>query len=377
MPDACRNKIGDLWPRDPPDSELPNAANAALVRDRYLRVPVKENLHPNARKELFRTMQSAVDRSGDIYQAAYERYIQPPGKNPAANFFTTKNRMILGLGNENVLETGLTLHHTYGTPMIPGTALKGLAAHYCDQVWGAKDERFKRGQEYHKALFGTTDDAGHIIFHDAWITPETLKGSLRPDVMTPHHGDYYSEKNEGAAAPTDFDDPNPVTFLSVVGTFHIAVSCDIPEEKDWTSFVFDLLADALCKWGIGGKTSSGYGRLKKIDGGAENEVNETTPPEEQIAPLVFETHRYNSGSPVSARRAEDPTGGGRPYFIADDDIGGFVERGDKTSLPKEIGKPCDFIVISFLKGDNRYSFATPGAWSPYQPSNGGNRGWKR
>lgn len=371
MTDACREVISSRWQ----NGRLPNCANASLIMDRYLRAPFKDAEYKNARRELHQSMQESLTRSKIPYEGAFNRYKNSiPDSSQRADFKTLRGlRMILGLGNENVLETGLTLHHTYGTPMIPGTALKGLAAHYCDQVWGAKDERFKRDQEYHKALFGTTDDAGHIIFHDAWITPETLEGSLRPDVMTPHHGDYYSEKNEGAAAPTDFDDPNPVTFLSVVGTFHIAVSCDIPEEKDWTSFVFDLLADALHKWGIGGKTSSGYGRLEQIAGRAENEVNETTPPEEQIAPLVFETHRYNSGSPVSARRAEDPRGRGRPYFIADDGIGGFVERGDHTSLPEEIGKPCDLIVINFLKGDNRYSFAIPGAWEQYQPANHGNR----
>ena len=28
-------------------------------------------------------------------------------------------------------------------PIIPGSALKGLAAHYCDQVWGPTEEKFK------------------------------------------------------------------------------------------------------------------------------------------------------------------------------------------------------------------------------------------
>lgn len=371
MQDACRKEITKLWPTDPADSELPGATNAALIRDCYLRVPVKENSHPDARKGLFKTMQSAVDRSHEIYTAAYERYIQSPGNSLVTGFFTTKSRMILGLGNENVLETGLTLHHTYGTPVIPGTALKGLASHYCDQVWGAKYENFKHGQEYHKALFGTTDDAGHIIFHDAWITPETLKDSLRPDVMTPHHREYYSEKNTGTAAPTDFDDPNPITFLSVVGTFHVAVSCDMPGETEWTAFAFDLLADALREWGIGGKTSAGYGRLKKIPDVTDPAARETKVREQQAIPP---THKYDSGSQVRARRAEDPKGKGRPYFVADDGIGGFVEKQDHTPLPDEIDESCDLVVISYLNGDNRYSFAVPGAWKPYQPSNRRRRG---
>ena len=56
-----------------------------------------------------------------------------------------------------MLETGIRLHHTYGLPIIPGSALKGLASHYCAQVWGHDEEKrsFRRNEEYHKFLFGT------------------------------------------------------------------------------------------------------------------------------------------------------------------------------------------------------------------------------
>src|SRR5262249_16391470 len=153
-----------------------------------------------------------------------------------------------------------------GVPIIPGAALKGLAAHYCDQVWGANQAEFKRPKDseekkplgkYHQLLFGTTEDSGHIIFHDAWITPESLSAphqGLILDVMTPHHSEYYMAKDE--TAPTDFDSPVPVTFLSVTGTFHVAVSCDAPEEtgKKWALLAWTLLTQALAHWGIGGKT---------------------------------------------------------------------------------------------------------------------------
>jgi len=187
--------------------------------------------------------------------------------------------MIVGLGGENVLETGITLHHTYGVPIIPGSALKGLAAHYAAQVWGAGDSEdsgmWKKGRDHHAVVFGTNDDAGHIIFHDAWIDPESLAKSnegLVRDVITPHHGDYYAKKeyedgpSKGKLIPsTDFDDPNPVSFLSVAGGFLVAVSCDVtgPEGEKWAVLALDLLHEALQKWGVGGKTSSGYGRLSK------------------------------------------------------------------------------------------------------------------
>lgn len=363
MADACRKVISELWPTDPADAELPDASNAALVRDRYLKVPVKDKKqHPDNRKGLFGTMHKTQERVQRFYQEAFTRYTSTLDGAQKGEF-KTKSRLILGLGNENVLETGITLHHTYGTPFIPGTALKGLASHYCDQVWGAKGaefREFKRGGEYHTAIFGTSDDSGHFIFHDAWITPESLKSGhgLLPDVMTPHHGDYYSG---GDDAPTDFDEPNPITFLSVAGTFHVAVSCDVPgEDSDrWADLVFRLLSEALKNWGIGGKTAAGYGKLVpdgKPDGTGVLPVPATAGPAGS---------QHSKGETITVTRAQDPNPKkNRPYFVADDGIGGFVEKGDLNSIDLKIGETCDLIVFSFLPGDNRYSFAIPGSWGP-------------
>jgi CRISPR-associated protein Cmr6 len=359
MKPACRNTILALWSDKPADAELPGASNAALVRDRYLRVPIKdeEKKHPDYRKGLFRTMCSAQGRAHPVYQKAFVCYTSSLDGAQEGEF-KTKGRLIIGLGDENVLETGITLHHTYGTPFIPGTALKGLASHYCDQVWGAKGTEFKRGGEYHTAIFGTSDDSGHFIFHDAWITPESLKRGhgLLPDVMTPHHGDYYS----GDGPPTDFDEPNPITFLSVAGTFHVAVSCDVPGEDGdkWADLVFRLLTDALREWGVGGKTAAGYGRL----------VPDGKPDRTGVSPVPGAagsagSRQHSKGETITVTRARDPNPKkNRPYFVADNGVGGFVEKGDPNSIDIEIGETCDLIVFSFLPGDNRYSFAIPGSW---------------
>ena len=350
------------------------AANAALLRDRYLSVAVKDKVnHPSARRDLFDVMRQSLDKSELVYQAAYRRQSTSLQNPKAEGFFNTKGRMVIGLGGENVLETGLSLQHTYGTPLIPGTALKGLASHYCDQVWGARDqgEEFKRWQEgvpggtYHMAIFGTTDDSGHIIFHDAWITPETLTESLQPDVMTPHHGDYYS----GNGAPTDFDDPNPVTFLSVVGTFHIAVSCDVPgdEGKKWAQLVFDMLSEALREWGIGGKTNAGYGRLEKIEPFTRPAQNAQSAP--SSVGLVQPVAKTVPGKPigsgpshvkgeiVDAKRTEDPKNRGRTWFKADDGFGGIVMFGKSPNI--DIGKTARLEISGVM--NEGYNFAVPGS----------------
>ncbi len=44
------------------------------------------------------------------------------------------SRVIVGLGAESVLETSIRLHRIYGFPIIPGSALKGLARAYAKLV---------------------------------------------------------------------------------------------------------------------------------------------------------------------------------------------------------------------------------------------------
>ena len=41
-----------------------------------------------------------------------------------------KSRLLVGHGNPSGADVGLTVHHTWGVPVIPGSALKGVLAHY-------------------------------------------------------------------------------------------------------------------------------------------------------------------------------------------------------------------------------------------------------
>jgi CRISPR-associated protein Cmr6 len=334
--------------------------------DRYLRVTVKDDGHKKAREELLMAICQAVTRAGDSYKAAYERNKSAIPEPAKKGLFRTTGRTVIGLGGENVLETGLTLHRTYGTPLIPGTALKGLASHYCDLVWGAKDPDFKRGGPHHCTLFGTTEDSGHMIFHDAWMTSESLAGSLQPDIMTPHHGDYYS----GTGAPTDFDDPKPVTFLSIAGTFDVAVSCDVPgkDGKAWADLAFKILCEALREWGIGGKTSAGYGRLglpadkskTKTTPGDPDETEGTThgQPRPTVAESKVKRPNHKKGEVVEVTREADPNvKRGKAYFRADDGFGGFVQIGRAPS--REIGQKT-LLEVSGVMNDG-YVFAIAGS----------------
>ncbi len=168
---------------------------------------------------------------------------------------TARGRLVVGLGADSVLENAITLHRTYGAPYIPGSALKGLAAHYAHNHLDHPD--WRKGGQAHKILFGDTTSSGYMTFLDALYVPKSAPDD-RPlviDVVAVHHPEYY--RGEGKP-PADWDSPNPVPFVSARGKFLMALVG--PDE--WAEATFQILALALGEIGIGAKTSNGYGRME-------------------------------------------------------------------------------------------------------------------
>ena len=242
------------------DAPMANASNAGLVLSSFLSESAD---NPNAKRQLLEHAIRAARNAKPLYELAFNRWKTALAKSGAASkSVKTTGRAVIGLGTANVIETGLRLHHTYGTPVLPGSALKGLCAHYCNDVWSQADPAFATGGDFHSILFGTQDSAGFITFLDAWMEPKSLSEANRGlvlDVMTPHHSAYYM----GDKAPTEFESPIPVSFLSIAGTFLLAVTCDDKSAagQQWAKKALDLAAEALREWGIGGKTNAGYGLL--------------------------------------------------------------------------------------------------------------------
>lgn len=211
------------------------------------------------------------------------------------------SRLLVGHGNTSATDVGLTVHHTWGVPVIPGSALKGLAAHYVDAVYGPSDperkpweqegdERARAGYQGvlrrgrhirrgpgadYRAIFGAPEaeeddamrergydagaSAGRVIFHDALYVSGSADGD-RPfaaDVLTVHQKDYYA--SSGGSWPNDYENPTPIAFLTVRPGAQILFALSGP--PDCTALAEQLLREALDKWGVGGKTSAGYGRL--------------------------------------------------------------------------------------------------------------------
>jgi len=237
--------------------ELAATTNAGLWLDKYMRGQLRSGESPGRDKEVFthrlvrETAAIAVPESYRAFFAQWSVALLEIGA--VARPATVQGRMVVGLGEESVLETSVTLHHTYGIPYIPGSALKGLAASYArnrldPQTWG-------KDKDAYRYLFGDTQDAGYVTFFDALYDPATGgAGPLHNDVMTVHHPDYYQGKD---SAPADWDSPTPISFLSATGTYLVALA----GPPLWVDAAFRILEKALAQDGVGAKTSSGYGRM--------------------------------------------------------------------------------------------------------------------
>jgi CRISPR-associated protein Cmr6 len=241
------------------DVQVKKTTNARLWMDKYLDRTENE---PNQAL----VQQVAGLDSADSYEAFYMRWKKGlESRGAVQREAHTLGRLVVDLGADSVLETHIPLQYTYGVPYIPGSALKGLAAHFADRHLEA---HWKKGEDAHKIMFGTTDAAGYVTFFDALFVPDSGKQGkmLWKDVITVHHKEYYQS---GDQPPADWDGTTIIPFLTTSGSFLIALA----GPEGWVEKAFEILALALEKEGIGAKTSSGYGRMS-FEKQSEREKNQ-------------------------------------------------------------------------------------------------------
>jgi CRISPR-associated protein Cmr6 len=202
----------------------------------------------------------------------------------------TASRLVVGLGDKSVYETSIKLHRNYGIPYIPGSALKGVTKHWAilkiadklvENVGGDFFDLAKRVQnalekpdekevgrvvkeelgkldevieeiKLLRRIFGTQGYRGSVTFFDAFPNPEDV--ALELDIMNPHYQPYYTSGD----SPGDWHKPTPIFFLTVPKgvRFEFAVGGTLAEKAK------DLLVEALKEFGVGAKTSLGYGKFE-------------------------------------------------------------------------------------------------------------------
>ena len=167
--------------------------------------------------------------------------------------------MLTGSGLQSVFETALLLHSVYGVPYLSWPTVRGslraaLAAGFPSQA----DLLFGKDPQPSGAAAAEITSGYITVFDDLWV-PGSAPTPLALDVLTVHHPDYYkSSPPNRVEAPTDFDQPTPVHFLTGRGKFLFALVA--PDDK-WRDYLNKLLPQALRFRGIGAKTSAGYGRF--------------------------------------------------------------------------------------------------------------------
>lgn len=291
------------------NSESQNCQHPGLLLDRFA---PKEALGTGKRDWLAAITQVGLDRN--LLQAQRNRWEEMVSHSlfdqmkPFA--LKTASRLVVGLGAEHALATAITLDRNSGAPIVPGSALKGVARTFAlvflaelliefnkpdllpdDKIeqmlntldnWLSKAEidwsgirpyllkEFNQEQQntlensisIFRDVFGYVGAMGRVIFFNA-----VFLGNQNPfevDVMTPHFGSYYTT-SINRPAPSDDQNLVPVPYLVVreKQTFLFAVgaktSLDVPIAKQARHW----LREGLTEYGVGAKTAQGYGIFQK------------------------------------------------------------------------------------------------------------------
>jgi len=192
---------------------------------------------------------------------------------------TTTSRLLLHpAANESVTEGSLLLHHTYGVPYIPGSALKGAVRSRLERLALAHNDDTEKQEltAITQQLLGYLDNdqgqASAIDFLDAlWIPPTSTSGSNGPlalDIVNVHHPDYYTRSTGTRKAPTDLDDPTVIHRLTVAPKVEFLCVIEARQQEgveEWLNWLDWLIGEVLAtvgkEDGLGAATSVGYGRF--------------------------------------------------------------------------------------------------------------------
>ncbi len=311
--DACRQALAAIARQDGPVS------HPGLALHRYLAGhATQEEKRAGRRPEIELLRRAASSTAGPPYEAAFRRWRSTRDPRKGLSFSgEAAAALAIGLGNESPLEVGLTVHHTYGMPLLPGSALKGLCrrgALLLRQDGAVSETQFQ-------ALFGDTHTASHVVFWDAWYDPESVGARpFKRDVITVHHPAYYGIRGAGDW-PTDFDDPNPVPFLVVRPGARFLFALDGPS-REWLDFGEQLRRWSLEHLGAGGKTNAGYGVFRFEERRAEPRTAHEEATRAPVATSATRTQRWE-GVLV---RLDPPTGDVQAIFGAVKAVASRSER---------------------------------------------------
>ncbi|MDK4697621.1 type III-B CRISPR module RAMP protein Cmr6 [Kingella negevensis] len=203
------------------------------------------------KKELIKSVSNIAVKKGDLYDLAFNRWVEHTEDEKRFAFTAAKinGRLYTGMSSATALETGLTTQHTYGMPMLSGSSVKGAMAAFAEKI--------RLPENVRAVLFGDEDNAGAVIWHDAWWIPNNGKNPFVGEIVTTHHQQYYNGEDI-KLNEMEMESPIPNQQIACQGSFYFVVEAS-ENATAWAKFANNLLCQMLEQQGMGSKTASGYG----------------------------------------------------------------------------------------------------------------------
>lgn len=341
--------------------------NPGLIFDRFS--PDWREDSTLKRDGLETVLEAAGRADRELFDAWVERWKQDAVSIKAKTLEMVSDwRFVAGLGRKGSLETGFTFNR-YGFPYLPGSSVKGLArmaalvkvaetiqSERLNDLDAALSEDTKEGlqkawkkvftdepqpipplAETFRKVFGTTSEAGAAIFLDAIPSSPPR---LELDIMNSHYPDYY----QGKAPPTNWQSPQPITFLTVAARtpflFAVGWRHGKPLEADVLKQAVDWLNEGLKNLGAGAKTSAGYGYFVKGtgDAGSTGQQAQATPP--RSLPSGYERGVVRVGIDSSQSAGWITRSNGADIFVHRSCLAGgrtTLEKGQRVTFKEGLG----------------------------------------
>lgn len=167
----------------------------------------------------------------------------------------TLDKLIIGIGDSGVNDYAMTLNHTYGIPYIPASAFKGCLRHYFE---GSKLKNLN-------ILLGSNENENASISNIIFLDSYPLNSyNIKMDVITPHTNNNKNPIFFPVVRDTIFKfdiliDKNILKKIKIDEKYKDLKNIDI--EKTLEKSIEHMLID----FGIGAKSSSGYGYFRCIN----------------------------------------------------------------------------------------------------------------
>jgi len=229
--------------------------NFGLLQERYLAFGSNRGKLEIVREMIDRSaLMPDFTRQKELVEAVSARWRNLAAEMGAITFSARPQwRVIVGLGTNDILEGGITLHPVYGFPVVPATSLKGVSRAYAHWV-------LERPEQELDVMLGKVDEeqsrCGDLVFLEA---APAVPPVIEQDVINPIFGAYYRDSS-ASTPPANYLAPQPIFFLALgaASVYHFGVA-SVSGDPRAAEQGAKWLRGALTDLGVGAKTAAGYG----------------------------------------------------------------------------------------------------------------------